>query len=338
MEKNKSVLVTGGAGYVGAVLVPKLLDRGWKVSVLDTMFFTDMGLGAVKNNPNLTVVQGDIRNADDRAKALKGTTAVIHLASISNDPSSDLNPQLTQEVNFEATVALAKDAKAAGVGTFVNVSSSSVYGIKETPNVTEDLPLEPLTIYSKAKAEAEPIVMAMADEKFFPITIRPATVCGYSPKMRLDLSVNILTMHALTKGIITVFGGAQKRPNIHIDDITDYYVDIIEMPGEKVSGGIYNAGYENFTLMQIAEMVRDIVGQNVEITVTPSNDNRSYHISSAKIQQELGLAPKKTIKDAVLDIKNAAAAGKINWDEVNYYNVKKMKQLFDAGAVTFRKE
>lgn len=335
METQKKVLVTGGAGYVGAVLVPKLLNDGHEVVVIDTMYFSDRGLDSVKSNPALTIIKGDIRNKDTVREALKDVDAVIHLASISNDPSSDLNPQLTVEVNYDATVFLAEAAKEAGVKRFVNVSTSSVYGIKDEPNVTEDLSLNPLTIYSKTKADSEPKVMGLQSPEFTVVTIRPATVCGYSPKMRLDLSVNILTMHAITKGVITVFGGDQKRPNIHIDDITDYYVELLKIPSEKIQGKIYNAGYENHTIRQIAEMVRDIIGPEVKIEVTPSNDNRSYHVSSEKIKNELGLAPKKTIRDAVLDIKSAAEKGALDWSDIDYYNVKKMKQLIEAGQVSY---
>ena len=330
----KKILVTGGAGYVGAVLVPKLLNNGFQVVVLDAMFFTDLGLRPVQSNANLRVIVGDIRNASNVKEALNDVDAVIHLASISNDPSGDLNPKLTVEVNFNAAVALAKAAKALGVKRFVNVSTSSVYGIKDEGDVTEELSLEPLTIYSKTKADAEFLVMALASPKFSVVTIRPATVCGYSPRMRLDLSVNILTMHAITRGIITVFGGKQKRPNIHIDDITDYYVDLLKLPPNKINGGIYNAGYENYTIMEIAEMVRDIIGSEVKIEVAQTNDNRSYHVSSEKIKHELGLYPKKTLRDAVLDIKSASDKGKIDWNDINFYNVKKMKQLIEKGEIT----
>ena len=332
----KKVLVTGGGGYVGAVLAPKLLDAGFSVRILDAFYFTDIGLAAVRSRPGLEIVQGDIREEGTLRKSVSGTDAVIHLASISNDPSTDLNPQLTVEVNYQATLSLVKLAKAAGVARFINVSTSSVYGIKEEPNVTEDLPLEPLTVYSKTKADAEPEVLRAGGPGFAAVTIRPATVCGYSPKMRLDLSVNILTMHALTRGRITVFGGGQKRPNIHIGDITDYYVKLLEFPAEKIAGKTYNAGYENFTMMEIARMVKDIVGKDVAIEVTPTNDNRSYHISSAKIEKELGLKPRKTIRDAVLDIKKASDAGLIDWNNINFYNVKKMKTLMDAQLVSTR--
>jgi nucleoside-diphosphate-sugar epimerase len=330
MEK---VLVTGGAGYVGSILVPKLLKKGYGVVVLDTLFFTDIGLKSVKGDPKLKIIEGDIRNTETLKAAVQGADAVIHLAGISNDPSSDLNPQMTIEVNHDATVNLIKIAKENGVKRFINVSTSSVYGIKETPNVTEDLPLEPLTVYSKTKADSEPFVIKANDKNFTAVNIRPATVCGYSPKMRLDLTVNILTMHAITKGKITVFGGGQKRPNIHIEDITDYYCELLEIPSEKIAAKTFNAGYENFTVMKIAQMVRDIIGINVQIEVTPTNDNRSYHISSAKIERELGLKPTHTIKDSVLDIKTAFEKGMLDWNNENFYNVKKMKTLFDAKMV-----
>ena len=331
----KHILITGGAGYVGSILVPKLLKSDYQVTVIDTLYFTDIGLLAVKNNPKLKIVKGDIRDAAIVKDALKGVDAVIHLASISNDPSSDLDPTLTQEVNYDASLQLLNLSKSLGVKRFINASTSSVYGIKELPNVTEDLPLEPLTIYSKTKAEVEPFVARASDANFTAVNIRPATVCGYSPKMRLDLTVNILTMHALTKGKITVFGGGQKRPNIHIEDITDYYIELLKIPSEKIGGKVFNAGYENFTVLQIAEMVKEIIGQQVQIEVTPTNDNRSYHISSAKIERELGLKPNHTIKDAVLDIQRAAKNNLLDWGNINFYNVKKMKELVEAKLVAY---
>jgi nucleoside-diphosphate-sugar epimerase len=329
----KTILVTGGAGYVGSILVPKLLKKGCEVVVLDTLFFTDIGLRGVRSNPKLKILEGDIRDVGTLKSTLKDIDAVIHLASISNDPSSDLNPRLTVEVNYDATLNLVRIAKESGVKRFINASTSSVYGINDSPDVTEDLPLEPLTVYSKTKADAEPFVLKANDKGFAAVNIRPATVCGYSPKMRLDLTVNILTMHALTKGKITVFGGNQKRPNIHIEDITDYYAGLIEIGSEKIAGKTFNAGYENFTVMEIAEIVKDIIGKNVAIEVTPTNDDRSYHISSAKIEKELGLKPKKTIRDAVLDIKVAHEKGLLDWGNINFYNVKKMKTLMEKGTV-----
>ncbi|MFH0816610.1 MAG: SDR family oxidoreductase [Methanobacteriota archaeon] len=318
------VLVTGGAGYVGCVLCEMLVERGHEVTVVDTMYFGDAGLAKVKKEAR--IVKDDIRN--DMGGLLQGQEAVLHLASISNDPSSDLNPELTRQVNYDAVVRLVKAAKKAGVERFVNVSTSSVYGVKEAPNVTEDLPLEPLTVYSKTKAEAERAVHAENSPEFCAFSIRPATVCGWSPRMRLDLTVNILTMHALLNRRIRVFGGAQKRPNIHIWDICDYYERLLKAPASKLGGQAFNAGYENHTVMEIAEMVRAEVGEDVAIATEPTNDPRSYHISSEKIKRVLGYEPRKTIRDAIREVAGAFRDGRIkNPEDVNYYNVKKMKKL-----------
>jgi nucleoside-diphosphate-sugar epimerase len=322
------VLVTGGAGYVGCVLCRMLVERGHDVTAVDTMYFGDAGLDELRKDAR--VVKGDIR--DDVAPLLRGQDAVLHLAAISNDPSSDLAPELTQQTNYDAVVRLVKAAKREGVARFVNVSTSSVYGVKDVPNVTEDLPLEPLTIYSRTKAEAEAIVHAENSEDFCAFSIRPATVCGWSPRMRLDLTVNILTMHAVLNKRIRVFGGAQKRPNIHIWDICDYYERLLKTPAEKVGGKAFNAGYENHTVMEIAEMVRSEVGGDVSIATEPTNDPRSYHISSEKIKRVLGFEPRKTLRDAVRDVAAAFRDGRIaNPEDVNYYNVKKMKMLAERG-------
>jgi nucleoside-diphosphate-sugar epimerase len=318
------VLVTGGAGYVGCVLTELLVKRGHEVTVIDTMYYGDEGLSSVRKDAR--IVKADIR--DDMSPYLKGQEAVLHLASISNDPSSDLNPQLTQEVNFDAVVRLVKAARKAKVSRFVNVSTSSVYGVKETPNVTEDLPLEPLTIYSRTKAEAEKAVHAENSAEFCAFSVRPATVCGWSPRMRLDLTVNILTMYAVLNKKIRVFGGAQKRPNIHIWDICDYYERLLHVPAEEVGGQAFNAGYENHTVMEIAEMVRDVVGKDVAIATEPTNDPRSYHISSEKIRAVLGFEPSKTIRDAIVDVRDAFSDGRIPDPQSEmYYNVKRMKSL-----------
>lgn len=219
-------------------------------------------------------------------------------------------------------------SKKKGVKRFVYASTSSVYGIKEEPNVTEDLPLEPLTIYSKTKAWSEEVVREANDDNFTTVNLRPATICGYSPKMRLDLTVNILTDHAINKGKITVFGGDQKRPNIHIDDISDYYIALLTAPKEKIAGETFNAGYENHTVMEIAEMVKEVIGSQTEIEVTDTKDNRSYHISSEKIKETLNLYPKKTIKDAIIDLKNAFDNNLIvNPSDSIYKNIDKMKEL-----------
>lgn len=323
----ETILVTGGAGHVGCVLVPKLLKENYEVIVLDAMFFGEEGL---KDSPreNLKVIKGDIRDKNLVDRITKKVDAVIHLAAISNDPSSELDPKLTEEVNYHGTVNLVKTAKGNGVKRFINVSTSSVYGVKNEPEVTEDLKLEPLTIYSKTKAWAEEEVKKCNDENFTTVNIRPATVCGYSPRMRLDLVVNILTAHAIMNRKIIVFGGEQKRPNIHIQDITDLYVEMLEYPDEKISGEVFNAGYENHTVMELAEMVREVIGGDVEIEVKPTNDPRSYHISSEKLTRVTGFKPKRTIRDAIIEIKEAFEDGRIsNWKDSKYYNVKRMKEI-----------
>ena len=325
----KKVFVTGGAGYVGSVLVPKLLDSGYHVKVLDLYIYGNDVFDAVKNHPNLEQVKGDLRDRALLGKIIPGCDAVIHLACISNDPSFELNPKLGKSINYDAFTPLVEISKNNSVGRFLFASTSSVYGIKEEENVTEELSLEPLTDYSKYKALCEEILLRYQSPDFTTVIVRPATVCGYSPRLRLDLTVNILTNHAVNLGRITVFGGEQKRPNIHIEDITDLYVDLLSRPDGQVAGKVWNAGYENHRVREIAEIVRNVVGKNVEIVTTPTDDLRSYHISSKKIERDLGFVSKHTIEDAVQDLCDAFAAGKIPnpMDDVRYYNVKMMQAI-----------
>ncbi|MFH2069937.1 MAG: NAD-dependent epimerase/dehydratase [Elusimicrobiota bacterium] len=327
-HKQKNILVTGGAGYVGSVLVPKLLKKGYRVKVIDLYIYGKHVLDEVKNHPGLQQVKGDIRDRALLEKIIPGTDAVIHLACISNDPSYELDPLLSKSINYDAFLDLVDVSKKSGVGLFVFASSSSVYGVKKEENVTETLPLEPLTDYSKYKVLCEEFLLKNQTPEFTCTVIRPATVCGFSPRMRLDLTVNILTANALNTNKITVFGGGQKRPNIHIEDITDYYVKLLEVPKEKIAGKIYNAGYENYTVMDLANMVKETVSAHVPIETVPTKDNRSYHISSEKIKKELGLIPAKTIRDAISDIKIAFETKRIvDWQDINYYNVRKMKSI-----------
>ena len=323
---REKILVTGGAGYVGSVLVPKLIEKDYDVRVLDLMMFGSQGLNSVKNR--CKIIKGDIRNRGCLERCLENVDSVIHLAAISNDPCSELDHKLTRQVNYSATKNLINLAKEKKVKRFVFASTSSVYGIKDEPNVTEDLFLEPLTIYSKTKAMSEEIVTKSNDDDFTAVNIRSATVCGYSPRMRLDLSVNILTDHALNKGKITVFGGEQKRPNIHIEDITDYYLNLLNVPKEKIAGETFNAGYENYTIMQIAEMVKEVVGNHIKIEKIQTKDSRSYHISSEKIKHALGFEPIRTLRDAVIDLKKAFEKGLIP-DPSNsiYKNIERMKGI-----------
>ena len=322
----KNIFVTGGAGYVGSVLTRRLLEKGYSLTVLDLMIYGDQVL---PDHQNLKKIKGDIRDINLLKSAMPGHDAVIHLACISNDPSFELNPDLGKSINLDAFEPLVKTAHDCGVTRFIYASSSSVYGIKETPDVTEDMALEPLTDYSKFKAMCEEILAKYQSPGFTTVTIRPATVCGYSPRLRLDLTVNILTNLAVNKGEITVFGGKQKRPNLHIEDMAALYLLLLELPAGKIAGKVFNAGYENHTVAEIAEMVRATIGPQVKITTTETNDNRSYHISSAKIKRELGFVPTHSIIDAIQDLKNAFEANLIPGSLTNdcYFNVKQMQKI-----------
>ena len=329
MAEIKTILVTGGAGYVGAVLVPKLLKTGYKVKVLDLYIYGEDVFNSCKGNPNLEEIKGDIRNRELLEKVTPDCDAVIHLACISNDPSYELNPDLGKSINYDAFLSLVDISKQSKVKRFIYASSSSVYGIKTEPEVTEDLPLEPLTDYSKFKALCEDYLQSAATDDFTVVTIRPSTVCGYSPRLRLDLTVNILTNHAVNNGKITVFGGEQKRPNLHIEDMTDLYLFILQQPSMKIHKKIYNAGFENYKVSKIAQMVKNTLGGDIPIITTPSDDNRSYHVSSQKIKTELGFEAKHSIEEAILDLKKAFDEGKIpdSMDDIRYYNIKMMQNL-----------
>ena len=327
-KRFKRVLVTGGAGYVGSNLVPKLLDAGYEVAVLDLYIYGDV-FASLGDNPALIQVKGDLRNAADVKRAVAGCDAAIHLACISNDPSFDLDPDLGRSINFDCFRPLVQACKEAGVKRFIYASSSSVYGIKDEMDVTEDLPLVPLTDYSKFKAMCEEVLEEEREPGFVTVTLRPATVCGYAPRLRLDLTVNILTNHAINNGRITVFGGDQLRPNIHIDDMTDLYLLLLEQPDEAIDGKTWNAGYHNLKVRAIADMVRDEVGSGVDIVVTPTDDHRSYHVSSARIARDLGFVAGRSVKDAIVDLKEAFVAGKVPnaMSDDRYYNIKRMQAL-----------
>jgi nucleoside-diphosphate-sugar epimerase len=320
------ILVTGGAGYVGSNLVPKLLAAGYAVTVLDLYLYGE-ALAACQHDSRLREIKGDLRNPDDVARAAAGCDAVIHLACISNDPSFDLDPLLGRSINFDCFRPLVTASKDAGVRRFIYASSSSVYGIKDEPEVHEGLPLLPLTDYSKYKAMCEDVLMEEREPGFATVILRPATVCGYAPRLRLDLTVNILTNLAINNGRITVFGGDQLRPNIHIEDMTDLYLLLLEAPAAAVDGKIWNAGYHNLKVMEIAEKVRAKIGNNVEIVVTPTDDHRSYHVSSELIRRDLGFLAKRSVEDAIVDLREAFTAGKVpnSMTDDRYYNIKRMQ-------------
>ena len=320
------IFITGGAGYVGSKLVPKLLELGNKVTVLDLMIY---GENVLENNKNLTKIKGDIRDTKLLEEFLPGHDAVIHLACISNDPSYELNPSLGKSINFDAFEPLVKISREKNINRFIYASSSSVYGIKNEKNVTEDMSLEPLTDYSKFKGECEKILNNYRSEEFITSTIRPSTVCGYAKRQRLDLVVNILTNHAFHKRKITVFGGDQLRPNVHIDDMVDSYVLILNSDYKKINGEIFNVGYKNQTVNELAQNVRDVIGKDIEIIKTKSDDNRSYHVSSQKIYDVLNFKTKLTVKDAVFDLQQAFKNKllKATFEDENYFNIKRMQSI-----------
>ena len=311
-----NILLTGGCGYIGSVLTPKLLGLGHNVTVLDIMWFGNF----LPEHKNLNIIQGDVRNIDDIA--LDGVDAVIHLANVANDPCGDLNSKLSWEVNALATMKLAEWAIRHNAKQFIYASSGSVYGVKEEPQVTEDLPLVPISDYNKTKMISERVLLSYKDSIVVQC-IRPATVCGYSPRMRLDVSVNMLTMQALANKRITVFGGDQVRPNIHIQDITDLVLFFLEQ-GAKVQG-IYNAGFENISIMDIAKKVAASVP--AEIVVTPSNDPRSYRLNADKLLST-GFEPHYNVGYAINEIIEAFKSGDMK-DDDGCYNVRTMKKIQD---------
>ena len=308
----KHILVTGGCGYVGSVLTGSLLEQGFRVTVVDCQWFGNY----LPPHPALTVICEDVRNAEKIP--LTGVDAIIHLANVANDPCSELNAKLAWEVNVLATMQLVEHAIKHGVGQFIYASSGSVYGVKEEAQVTEDLPLVPISDYNKTKMISERVLLSYQDQ----ITIqciRPATVCGVSPRMRLDLSVNMLTMQALTKGRITVFGGDQTRPNITIMDMIAVYRHFLTLGA--AAPGIYNAGFENISILDIARIVTGFVP--AEIVVSESNDPRSYRQNSDKLLAT-GFTPRYRVEDAIKMVIEGYRGGKIV-DEENCYNIKAMK-------------
>ena len=320
------IFITGGAGYVGSKLVPELLQYGHKITVLDLMIY---GENVLDSHKNLKKIKGDIRDISLIEKNLEDHDAVIHLACISNDPSYELNPKLGKSINFDAFEPFVKLCVKKNIHRFIYASSSSVYGIKNEKNVTEDMSLEPLTDYSKFKGDCEKILNRYKSEDFIVTTIRPSTVCGYAKRQRLDLVVNILTNHAFHNKVIKVFGGNQLRPNIHINDMVESYKVVLEANPKKINGEIFNVGFKNQTVNELANDVKEIIGSDVKIINTKSDDNRSYHVSSLKIKEILNFEPKFSVKDAVSDLKDAFD-NKILIDTFNnefFFNIKRMNNI-----------
>jgi nucleoside-diphosphate-sugar epimerase len=322
----KKIFITGGAGYVGSKLVPKLLESGYEVTVLDLMIY---GENVLNDHKKLKKIKGDIRNKNLLEKIIPGHDAVLHLACISNDPSFELNPSLGKSINYDAFEPLVKASVESKVNRFIYASSSSVYGIKKEKMVNETMSLEPLTDYSKFKADCEKILLKYQSDNFITTIIRPATVCGYAPRQRLDVVVNILTNLAYNKREIKVFGGKQLRPNIHISDMVNAYLVVLEAPKNLISGEIFNVGYDNQSVDVIAQTVKKVVGSDVKIVNMQSNDDRSYHISSLKFEKVLNFKPNFTVEDAVTDLTKAFEKKLLpnSLDDEKYFNIKRMQSI-----------
>ncbi len=324
--KIKKIFITGGGGYVGSVLVPLFLKNNFEVTVLDLMIY---GKDVLPIHPKLNIIKGDIRDKDLLQKTVPFHDAVIHLACISNDPSFELNPKLGKSINLDSFEPFVEICIKNKIKRFIYASSSSVYGIKKEKNVSEEMVLEPLTDYSKYKADCEKILKNYQSEDFTTVILRPATVCGYSPRQRLDVVVNILTNLAYNKRKISIFGGDQLRPNLHIKDMANAYLNVINAEKKDVEGQIFNVGTQNLSVSSIAYIVKNIVGDDVVLEIVKSNDNRSYHISSKKIKNVLGFIPKYTIENAIEELANAFKNNLLTnaLDNEKYYNIKRMQSI-----------
>ena len=326
MNIKKKVLVTGGGGYVGSNLVPKLLELDYEVLVYDLFIY---GEDVIDNHKNLKKIKADIRDLNTFKKTIKDCNSIIHLACISNDPSFELNPILGKSINLDSFDPIVKISKDSGVERFIYASSSSVYGVKKENDVHENMSLEPLTDYSKYKAMCEDILQNYKSKEFIVTTLRPATVCGYAKRQRLDVIVNILTNLAYNKSEITVFGGDQLRPNININDMSDAYVKILQSDKNLINGETFNVGLENYSVNQLAEIVIRNMEKNIKTTFKQTNDNRSYHISSKKIMKLIDFKFNHSIEDAVIDLKKAFDNNQLIDPLKNelYFNIKRMNSI-----------
>ncbi len=330
--KNKSIFITGGAGYVGSRLVPQLINKNYNVTVYDIMYF---GSNFLPKSEKLRIIEGDIRDTINLEKSCKNHDIFINLACISNDTSFEIDEKLSTSVNLEAFEPMVLAAKKSGIKRFVYASTSSVYGVSNKKDVTEDHPLVPLTLYNNYKGICEPLLLKHTDKNFEGVVFRPATVCGYAPRQRFDLSVNILTNHAINNKRITVFGGDQLRPNLHIQDYCDFVELLIEAKSEKIRDQIFNVGYQNMSIKEISLVVKKVVQKEfpglgeIPIITTESNDNRSYHINSDKVKRILNFEPIRSVEDAIHEL-CVSFKKKLFKDTLTddfYFNVKRLKNI-----------
>ncbi len=321
------VLVVGGAGYTGAVLVPKLLNSGYRVRVLDQMIFGRHTLHSWLSHPQLELLTGSIEHEELVKKAVRDVDAVIHLAGLANDPSCDLAPELTEQINYQGTLRVATAAREAGVERFLFASSASVYGAAGDQWVDETSPLQPVSLYAKVKVRCENVLLAAPHNGLATCSLRKATIYGYSPRMRFDLVVNTLTGLAVFEKRIVINGGDQWRPHIHIADVADAYLRCLEASPDKIAGEVFNIGSENYQIKDIARMISTQI-PHVDIALSGSEDQRSYRAKFDKFQNTLRFQPRKTIHDGIREVKEACEDGRItNFRDLNYYNVKRVLNL-----------
>lgn len=323
---SHKIFITGGAGYIGSRMVEHFLKLGNHVTVYDTCFFGNEHLP--HSNKLFTLIVGDIRDINKLSKSCLNQDIFIHLACISNDASFELDEKLSKSINFDCFEDIVLTAKQNKIKKFIYASSSSVYGVSSKKNVTEDHKLVPLTLYNKYKGMCEPILKKHTDKNFIGVTFRPATVCGYSRRMRFDLSVNILTNHGFSNNKIIVFGGNQLRPNLHIQDYIDFVSLLVDTDKSKIQNEIFNVGYENLTILEIANKVKinlekKYIKKNIEIVIEPSSDPRSYHIDSSKSKNILGFSPKYDVNFAINEICEKISNNEFSDTfDSKYYNVK----------------
>lgn len=324
----KSILVTGGAGYVGSVLAPRLLEEGYNVRVIDLMIYDKNSLDSCLENSNFELIKGDIRDNDTLKRIIKDIDCVIHLAAISNDPTAELDENITKSVNYTAVGELVKIVKESGVGRFINFSSSSMYGIQDNIPATETSPTNPLSLYARYKLESEKFVNDASDNNFVTVNVRPATICGYSPRQRFDLAVNTLTYHALVNGKIIVHGGQQRRPNITMRDIARLLLLLINVDASFINGETFNAGFENLRIIDIAKRIQKRLKPTREVGIQIEDvfDSRDFLLNSEKLMRTLHFYPKFTIEDAVDDLVRAFENNFFpDPTDAKYFNIKKMK-------------
>jgi len=318
IKPSKTVLVIGGAGYLGSVLSRKLLKKGYKVVVLDNLTRGDEGINDLYSNNNFKLIRGDIRNIITLVDSIKKVDAVIHLAAIVGDPECARNPRKTIEINYLATKTIAETCKYFQINRFIFASSCSVYGRNTTGKLIEKSNLNPVSLYAETKIKCEQSILETMDENFSPTILRMGTLYGWSPNMRFDLVVNLLTAKAIFEKRITIFGGEQWRPFLHVEDAADAYLKCLEAPIERVRGEIFNVISKNHKIREIGEIVKSIF-KEADIEMEKASDKRDYRVSSDKIKYMLGYEPRKTVEDGIMEIKSKIDAGMVrNYKDPKY--------------------